>query len=602
MNVIANTASNYFSPTLGAISDKLKLPYDIAGVTFLALGNGSPDFFSLIASFSGGVDVLVGVGALLGGSVFVCTVVVGAIAILCPCDVTKDIFLRDVSFHLFATICVTVIACVQNVNIYIALGLIVVYIIYVLFVVVASKRTAAAISSGSIDGGIPMTKMPVGGAIQTAFWHKSDSAKPAPPKSKKSNISKPNPGASSGGYNFLILKETKDQDASGEKGPDAADDEESTINLSGGYMPEFDLIINEDYCAVPHDHSASPGTFTIEDAGEDEEQQGGVEVATENPLNHSLLGASGGEISVQRQLKLAGGVTRGVNRTSNYQSVIQSLYWQQWILRRQFRKSLFSMEEWNGMSWPQRVVYLCELPVTFLRDITIPTLDQQNWSKLYAIIHPFADIVFVAFLFGYITESFRTIPVILISLALAVVPSFAVYLLTHTAKPPTGPLFGAAWALAAFVMCIFWIYMLANELIACLSSLGEILKLPPAFLGLTVLAWGNSVGDLFTNTAVARQDLGEMALAGCYGGPVFNILMGFGTSLVYASSKSYPDTFTVRLDASSIVSIVFLFIALTSTMAIVASREYRIERWFGIYLLTLYGLYTVCQFLLLLFV
>lgn len=53
MHMLAQTASNYFSPTLSTICDKLQLPYDIAGVTLLALGNGAPDFFSLIASFSG---------------------------------------------------------------------------------------------------------------------------------------------------------------------------------------------------------------------------------------------------------------------------------------------------------------------------------------------------------------------------------------------------------------------------------------------------------------------------------------------------------------------------------------------------------------------
>eukprot|EP01031_Cornospumella_fuschlensis_P046116 gene46116-56453_t len=93
MAMLANTASNYFSPTLSDICEKLHMPYDIAGVTFLALGNGAPDFFSLLASFSGGADPLVGVGALLGGSMFVCTVVVGSIALLSPCPVVAAVFL-----------------------------------------------------------------------------------------------------------------------------------------------------------------------------------------------------------------------------------------------------------------------------------------------------------------------------------------------------------------------------------------------------------------------------------------------------------------------------------------------------------------------------
>lgn len=144
-------------------------------------------------------------------------------------------------------------------------------------------------------------------------------------------------------------------------------------------------------------------------------------------------------------------------------------------------------------------------------------------------------------------------------------------------------------------MCIFWIYMLAGELISCLSSLGDILNLPPAFLGLTVLAWGNSVGDLFTNIAVARQGLGEMAMAGCYGGPIFNILVGLGVSLVFAASKSYPKPFSFELDTSSILSLAFLCLSLSSTMAIVSFRSFKIDRLFGIYLVTLYILYSLCQ-------
>ena len=45
-------------------------------------------------------------------------------------------------------------------------------------------------------------------------------------------------------------------------------------------------------------------------------------------------------------------------------------------------------------------------------------------------------------------------------------------------------------------------------------------------LGLTVLAWGNSIGDFSTNMAMARKGLANMALTACYAGPVFNLLVG----------------------------------------------------------------------------
>ena len=47
----------------------------------------------------------------------------------------------------------------------------------------------------------------------------------------------------------------------------------------------------------------------------------------------------------------------------------------------------------------------------------------------------------------------------------------------------------------------------------------------PQVLGLTVLAWGNSIGDMSTNLAMARKGLANMAMTACYAGPVFNLLV-----------------------------------------------------------------------------
>ena len=57
------------------------------------------------------------------------------------------------------------------------------------------------------------------------------------------------------------------------------------------------------------------------------------------------------------------------------------------------------------------------------------------------------------------------------------------------------------------------------------------LEVPPAVLGLTLLAWGNCLGDLNADVAMTKKGFGEMAITGCMAGPVFNILMGVGVAM-----------------------------------------------------------------------
>lgn len=49
--LLGNTASNYFSPTLGSICVKLNLSHSLAGVTFLAFGMSSINFSRLTVCF-----------------------------------------------------------------------------------------------------------------------------------------------------------------------------------------------------------------------------------------------------------------------------------------------------------------------------------------------------------------------------------------------------------------------------------------------------------------------------------------------------------------------------------------------------------------------
>jgi len=46
----------------------------------------------------------------------------------------------------------------------------------------------------------------------------------------------------------------------------------------------------------------------------------------------------------------------------------------------------------------------------------------------------------------------------------------------------------------AFAVAVIWIDFIANEIMAVLFTFGVVFQLSDAILGLTILAWGNSVG------------------------------------------------------------------------------------------------------------
>jgi len=64
-----------------------KLSENVAGVTFLAFGNGAPDVFSSFSAINQEAAEL-SLGAILGAGIFVNTIVVGVIALISPFTVS----------------------------------------------------------------------------------------------------------------------------------------------------------------------------------------------------------------------------------------------------------------------------------------------------------------------------------------------------------------------------------------------------------------------------------------------------------------------------------------------------------------------------------
>ena len=241
------------------------------------------------------------------------------------------------------------------------------------------------------------------------------------------------------------------------------------------------------------------------------------------------------------------------------------------------------------------ILVVLESPFTLCRDVTVPSCDETVWYKPYAVIQSILapQLLLIAFDFTFSTQAFIT------TFFFSCAPATAIYLLTKASSPPDDTAFGLFWTFCGFCMCVCWIYLFAEELVTCLNAVGEIFAISPGILGLTLLAWGNSVGDFFSNISVAKQGRCEMAIAGCYAGPAFNMLVGLGICFLLVTARQYPNAYHVKLDEASTLSVIFLFLVLISSGFIVVLRDFKIDQYFGIYLIVVYGFYTIFQIILL---
>lgn len=131
------SASDFFCPNLATLASLLGLDENVAGVTFLAFGNGSPDVFSTFSAMRANSGSLA-IGELLGAASFITSCVVGAMCIIKPFRVNRGPFLRDIGFFTVAVTLFLVMLWDGTIQAWEAGGLVVVYAFYVLAVVIGS--------------------------------------------------------------------------------------------------------------------------------------------------------------------------------------------------------------------------------------------------------------------------------------------------------------------------------------------------------------------------------------------------------------------------------------------------------------------------------
>ncbi|CAN6299316.1 unnamed protein product [Urochloa humidicola] len=236
---------------------------------------------------------------------------------------------------------------------------------------------------------------------------------------------------------------------------------------------------------------------------------------------------------------------------------------------------------WNAMS-------LLALPLTLPRRLTIPDASKERWSKPTAVTAATLAPIFLSVLWSQRATG-SPFPAVLLGGGAGITLGVLAFLTTDASAPPTR--FLAAWFAGGFAMSVAWAYLIAGEVLSLLVAAGAVMDVDAAALGATVLAWGNSLGDLIANVAVASRGGpggAQVAVAGCYGGPVFNVLVGLGLSLLLSCWAGYPRPVKIPTEAGLYRTLGFVVAGLVWALVVLPRRGMRVDRTLGFGLLAIY--------------
>ncbi|KAL1595671.1 hypothetical protein SLS60_009360 [Paraconiothyrium brasiliense] len=263
----------------------------------------------------------------------------------------------------------------------------------------------------------------------------------------------------------------------------------------------------------------------------------------------------------------------------------------------------------NPSSQPQQIIPTAERAIMQSPEqlpTAAPSSGPKTWNRWLVIIQTFTAPFFIVLIVWANTELEHpralirpTMWSLLVSLC-----TLGFLLMTTTASRP--PRWRSVLCFLGFAVSIAWISSIANEVVGVLKTLGVILNMSDAILGLTIFAVGNSLGDFVADITVARLGFPVMALSACFGGPMLNILLGIGLSGCWIILKGgrhdhakHPDKpirfkpYQIDISTTLVISGGTLLVTLVGLLLAVPWRRWKMDKTIGWGLVALWSISTV---------
>ncbi len=136
-------------------------------------------------------------------------------------------------------------------------------------------------------------------------------------------------------------------------------------------------------------------------------------------------------------------------------------------------------------------------------------------------------------------------------------------------------------ALIWTVVGLFLIVYGSNVTVDAATKIAQVLGLSERFIGLTIVALGTSLPELFTSVSAARKGNADIAIGNIVGSNIFNILFVIGVS-----SAIVPVPFANGFRFDTIIAVVAALILLICSL-----KDKKLKRWAGVVMLLSYAVY-----------